>query len=111
MAPNRDGRDASPRRPSREVGGLGDPALPIIVSAIFHGIRIPEAISQRWNRIVYWRRGSLAVKVGRADWSGGRRARSYRKRKNKSVRKTPAPKLNKIIRAIQRYALSDFCGA
>ena len=42
MAPIRDGRDASPRRPSREVGGLGDPALPIIVSGIFHGIRSPE---------------------------------------------------------------------
>ena len=42
MAPIRDGRDASPRRPSREVGGLGDPALPNIVSASFHGIRSPE---------------------------------------------------------------------
>jgi len=43
MPPTRDGRDASARRPSREVGGLGDPALPISVSVIFYGIRRSEA--------------------------------------------------------------------
>ena len=36
--------NAPPGRPSREVGGLGDPALPIIVSAIFHEVRRPEAV-------------------------------------------------------------------
>ncbi|MEI6494415.1 MAG: hypothetical protein WCO94_17850 [Verrucomicrobiota bacterium] len=43
MTPTLDGWDASPRRPSREVGGLGDPTLPMIVSAIFHELRSPEA--------------------------------------------------------------------
>ena len=33
--PPRDGRDGSPSRPSRKVGGLGDPSLPIIVSTPF----------------------------------------------------------------------------
>jgi len=33
--PTRDGRGTSPGCPSRKVGGLGDPALPNIVSAAF----------------------------------------------------------------------------